>query len=167
MKRLLVLFGAAVRADGRPSETLARRIGYAAAAAEGDPGLVIFCSGGVGRHGPSEASVMARMLGGSVSAGRLHLDEASRDTLETVRAATAYARGHGIGAVVSCTDSYHQPRVRMLFAIHGLRCSALRLPRRGSRGAQWRMRLREVAAIPYDLVAGTAAAWTDRRSRST
>ena len=161
--RLLVLFGAAVRADGSPSETLARRVGYAAAAAEHDPGLTIFCSGGVGRHGPSEGSVMARMLAGSVSASRLHLDEASRDTLETVRAASTYARAHGLTAVQSCTDGYHQPRVRMLFTLQGLRCTALPLPRRGSRRAQWRMRLREAAAIPYDLVAGAAAAWRDRR----
>ncbi len=160
MKRLLVLFGAAVRADGTPSETLARRIDYAAAAAEHDPGLTLFCSGAVGRHGPSEASVMARLLGGNVAADRLYLDEASRDTLETVRAATAYARAHGFGSVVSCTDSYHQPRVRMLFALQGLPCAPLLLPRRGSRRAQWRMRLREAAAIPYDLVAGL---WALRR----
>jgi uncharacterized SAM-binding protein YcdF (DUF218 family) len=160
MKRLLVLFGAAVRADGSPSETLARRIGYAAAAAEHDPGLTIFCSGGVGRNGPSEASVMARLLAGSVAPQRLHLDEESGDTLASVLAATHYARANGFTAVVSCTDSYHQPRVRMLFALQGLRCEPIPLPRRGSRRAQWRMRLREAAAIPYDLVAGL---WAGRR----
>ncbi len=106
---------------------------------------------------------MARMLAGSVSASRLHLDEASGDTLETVRAATRFARSNKLGAVLSCTDSYHQPRVRMLFALQGLRCTALPLPRRGTRRAFWRMRLREAAAIPYDLVAGGAAAWRDRR----
>lgn len=154
-----------MRADGSPSETLARRIGYAAAAAEHEPGLVLFLSGGVGRHGPSEASVMARMLAGAVSASRLHRDEASGDTLATVRAAAAFARAQGITAILSCTDSYHQPRVRMLFALQGLACVALPFPRRGSRRAFWRMRLREAAAIPYDLVAGGAAAWSDRRRR--
>ena len=110
---------------------------------------------------------MARLLGGSVAADRLHLDEASRDTLETVRAACAYARAHSFGSVMSCTDSYHQPRVRMLFALQGLSCAPLLLPRRGSRHAQWRMRLREAAAIPYDLVAGGVAAWRDRAARRT
>jgi uncharacterized SAM-binding protein YcdF (DUF218 family) len=160
---LVVLFGAAVRADGSASPTLARRIGYAAAAMEREAGALLFCSGGVGRHPPSEAAVMAAMLTGTVPRDRIILDEVSADTLQTVRAASAFARARGITRVLTCTDGYHQPRVRMLFRLFGLRTRAVPMPRRGARRQMWRMRMREVAAIPYDLVAGTAAALRDRR----
>lgn len=163
MTLLIVVFGAAVRADGSPSPTLARRVGYAAAAIEREADALLFCSGGVGRFPPSEAAVMAAMLSGTVSRERIVLDEVSADTLQTVRAAAALARARGIGRVLTCTDSYHQPRVRMLFALYGLRARAVPMPRRGARRQMWRMRLREAAAIPYDLVAGVGARWRDRR----
>ena len=156
-RTLAVVFGAAVRAAGNASETLARRVGYAAALAQSDPSVDRFLSGGVGRFGPSEASGMAALLAGAVSAERLHLDETSRDTLETVRAAAALLRRGGYAACLSCTDAYHQPRVRMLFALFGVRCRPVPFARRGPRGLTWRMRLREAAALPYDLVAGAAA----------
>lgn len=153
----MVVFGAAVRPDGSPSATLARRVGYAAAVAENDSAVDLFLTGGVGRFGPSEASVMAAMLAGAVSADRLHLDEHSDDTLQSVRAAAAFARANGYQAILSCTDRYHQPRVRMLFRLFGLSCQAVRLPRRGPRRLQLKMMTREAAALPYDLVAGLAA----------
>jgi uncharacterized SAM-binding protein YcdF (DUF218 family) len=162
-RTLLVLFGAAVRADGSPSPTLARRIGYAAAVAEADPSTDLFCSGAAGQVGPSEASVMAEMLAGSVSASRLHLDEASVDTLQTVRAAASFFRANGYDHCLSCTDAYHQPRVRMLFALYGIRCRPIRLPARGARQLRLKMGVREVAALPYDLVAGIGARIKDRR----
>ena len=153
-RRLIVLFGAAVRADGRPSPTLARRIGYAATTAERDVDTDIFCSGGVGREGPSEASVMARALAPTIAATRIHLDEASEDTLQSVATAAAFARAHGYTSCLSCTDSYHQPRVLMLFAMFGIRCRAIRFMHDGSTRYQTQMWAREVAALPYDVVAG-------------
>lgn len=161
---LIVVFGAAVRADGSPSPTLARRVGYAAAAAERDPAGDLFCSGGVGRYGPSEASVMADMLSGAVSRERIHLDESSRDTLETVRAAVRFMRAHGYTDCLSCTDSFHQPRVAMLFRLHGVRCRSIPFPNRGPRRLRLKLWLREVAALPYDLIAGVWAIIRNGRS---
>ena len=149
-RTLIVVFGAAVRADGQPSPTLARRVGYALAALEGDPGAELFCSGAQGRHGPAEAEVMARLLAGHVAPGRLHLDPDSRDTLETVRAAAAF---------------YHDARVRMLFALYGLRARRIPFALRGGGRLLWRMRLREAAALPYDLVAGVWARLRDRSAQ--
>ncbi|KQS04977.1 hypothetical protein ASG11_12555 [Sphingomonas sp. Leaf357] len=162
-RTLAVVFGAAVRTDGSASPALARRVGYAAAVAEADPNVDLFLSGGVGTHPPSEATVMAEMLDGAVSADRLILDDISADTLQTVRAASAYARAHNYAAILTCTDAYHQPRVRMLFRLMGLASRPVRLAARGSRQLQTKMWLREAAAIPYDFVAGVGAAWRDRR----
>ena len=160
------MFGAAVRPDGSASPTLARRVGYAAALAERDPAIDLFCSGGIGRYPPAEAEVMAQMLSHAVAADRVILDTASRDTLETVRRAAALVRRAGYAECLACTDPYHQPRVRMLFALYGIRCRPVAFPKRGSRRLRRRMRLREAAAIPYDLFAGLGARWRDRRRPS-
>ena len=87
---VIVIFGAAVRPGGRPSTTLHRRVEAAAAfgARFADPLFVP--TGGVGRFGPSEASVMAELL---VSRGvpeeRILLEETGTDTMSSVRAVAA------------------------------------------------------------------------------
>lgn len=164
MKRLIVVFGAAVRPDGSPSATLRRRAQIAARAALADSTAEIFCSGAVGTYPPSEAKVIASLLDGAVAPDRVHLDEVSRDTLQTVRAATAFARTHGFDACVACTDRYHQPRVRMLFALFGMPASSA--SGSVSDSGPWRYRakmaVREAAALPYDFIAGL---WAVRRSQ--
>jgi vancomycin permeability regulator SanA len=157
-RQLIVVFGAAVRADGRPSPTLRRRIDYAAGAAARFPDADLFCSGAAGRVGPSEASVMAEILAKAVDPARLHLDEESVDTLTSVRAAAAYFRAGGYDQCISCTDRYHQARTMMLFAFYGIRARPVMFYRDDVRtAAWWRMRAREGAALPYDFVAGLGA----------
>lgn len=149
---LIVLFGAAVRADGTPSPTLARRIGYAAMAAAAEEGSVIFCSGAAGGAGPSEAAVMARALAErGVAERRLILDAASRDTLQSVLAAGRYIRRGGYGRIVACSDGYHLPRIRLMFAALGIRAEAGPVARRAGGRLRLYMALREAAALPYDL----------------
>ena len=162
-RTLVVVFGAAVRADGTASPALARRVGYAAAVAEADPRTDLFLSGGVGTYPPSEAAVMAELLYGTVTRDRLILDDVSVDTLQTVCAAASYARRHGYTAIRTCTDAYHQPRVRMLFALLGLASRPVRMVARGPKPLQAKMWMREAAAIPYDMIAGVNAAWRHRR----
>ena len=151
----IVIFGAAVRPDGRPSPTLARRIGYGLDAAALWPDAPILCSGAAGRAGPSEASVMARILAArGVAQARLVLDEASRDTLQSVVAAARFARARGAARCVICSDRYHQPRIRLLLGALGVRTAPgpLAPGRGGAPLRHWtRMRLREGVAIPYDL----------------
>lgn len=153
---LIVILGAAVRPDGRASPALNRRIegGFRLAAAHPD-GLV-FCSGGVGRYGPSEASIMAgRLLAKGLAPERLVLDEASLDTLQTVVAAARFIRAEGLPGAIVCTDSYHTPRARLCFAALGIASldgSVKAGPRQMGWPAWLRMRLREVPAIPYDGV---------------
>jgi uncharacterized SAM-binding protein YcdF (DUF218 family) len=155
MTAAIVIFGAAVRPDGRPSPSLARRIGYGLQAAQGWPAAPILCSGGVGKAGPSEASVMAaRLAAGGVDAGRLVLDEASRDTLQSVLAAARFVRDRGLSPCVVVSDRYHIPRIRLLLGALGVATTPgpLAPGRGGAPLPHWtRMRLREALAIPYDL----------------
>ena len=152
---LIVIFGAAVRPDGRASPALLRRIGYGRAAAELHPHAPILCSGGAVRAGPTEASLMAQALAESGAAeARLILDEASLDTLQNVEAAVRHAREGGHPYVVVCSDSYHLPRIRMMLALHGVEARTGPVPwgPAGGSVAHWiGMSLRELLAIPHTL----------------
>ena len=99
---------------------------------------------------------MARVLTArGVAAERLVLDEASRDTLQSAAAVARHVRANGLAGCVVCSDGYHQPRIRLLLALLGVRSEAAPT-RSGARGAgraqRIRMGLREVAAVPYDGV---------------
>ncbi len=151
------MFGAAVMRNGEPTPTLARRIGFARAAAEAMPDALVFCSGRTPHsHGVSEAFVIKRELSAGVDPARLILDEASRDTLQTVLAAARFWRAEALGACWICTDRYHQPRTRMLFRMAGVPTRAAHSPPERDavpRDQRRRNHLREAAAIPYDFVA--------------
>ena len=151
----IVIFGAAVLADGRPSPSLLRRIGYGLKAAGDFPDAPILCSGGVGRAGPSEASIMAQVLHGQgVAPGRLALDEISLDTLQSVIATARLVRLHGLDGALVCSDRYHLPRIRLMLGVLGVatRACPTAKGRAGTRARYWlRMYLREALAIPYDL----------------
>jgi vancomycin permeability regulator SanA len=151
----IVVFGAAVMADGRASPSLRRRIGYGALAAAQWPQAPVFCSGGVGAAGPSEASIIeAGLIGLGVAPARLVLDEASLDTLQSVIAAARFARQGGHQGCVICSDRYHIPRIRLLLAALGVRTVAgpTASGLQGTRLYYWiKMHLREALAIPYDL----------------
>lgn len=148
-----MIFGAAVRADGSPSAALLRRIGYGLQASQAWPDAPILCSGGIGRVGPSEASVMLEVLTrAGVASDRLIPDEASLDTLQSVAVAARLARAQGSRCVVACSDGYHLPRIRLMLAVLGVPTMAG--PSGGARGElkhRLGMALREIPAIPYDV----------------
>lgn len=155
---LIVVFGAAVRADGRPSGALAGRIALARRLVLEQHDAIVFCSGAVGREGPSEASVIADGLHDMVAGERLVLDEASRDTLQTALAAARYARAHGIARCITCTDNWHQPRAWMLLRMFGVAADGAWMTHRPQPVAlRARNYAREALALPYDAVAGAWA----------
>jgi uncharacterized SAM-binding protein YcdF (DUF218 family) len=151
----IVIFGAAVLADGRPSPSLLRRVGYGLKAAAAHPDAPVLCSGGVGRAGPSEASIMAEVLvRHGVAPDRLVLDEVSLDTLQSVIAAGRFVRQRGLDGAIVCSDRYHLPRIRLMLAALGVPTLAGPTAR-GLAGTRLiyglRLYLREALAIPYDL----------------
>src|SRR5579862_1263616 len=146
----IVIFGAAVMADGRASPSLRRRIRYGARAAAAWPDAPVFCSGGVGATGPSEASLMRKeLIAHGVAADRIVLDEESLDTLQSVVAAARFVHRQGLDGCVACSDSYHLPRIRALFAALGVATAAGLTDRgpSGTRAYYWaKMHLREAVA---------------------
>lgn len=149
---LIAVFGAAVWSGGRASPSLARRIRFAVKAADAAPDAVVLCSGGIGRHPPSEAAVMAEgLVAAGVARERLILDEASLDTFDSVVVVARAARERGDAQVVVCSDGYHVPRIRLMLAVLGVRTRAGPCDERPGLPHLLRMSLREALAIPYDL----------------
>jgi uncharacterized SAM-binding protein YcdF (DUF218 family) len=154
---VIVIFGAAVRADGSPSTALRQRVEAAWEFGRDRADILYLPTGGTGRHGPSEASVMAGLLQAQgVPAGRILLEETATDTVSSVRAVGRMlrARGHR-GPVYVATSAYHLPRCLVLMRIAGMDArpvppgpgaAARRFRRR------WYWRLREVPALPADAL---------------
>jgi vancomycin permeability regulator SanA len=150
----ILIFGAAVRPDGHPSTTLQRRVETAIACAKYHPNARFVPTGAVGRHGPSEASVMAaQLMKSGVSRDRILLEETGTDTLSSVRAIWRLSREHGpMGHVMVATSAYHLPRCLILLYLIGIPAMPCKMVSKpgGPRWKRWYWRFREVPALPYD-----------------
>ena len=109
---MIVIFGAAVRPGGRPSTTLHRRVEAAVAFGARFTAPLFVPTGAVGRFGPSEASVMARLLESrGVPPGRILLEETGTDTLSSARAVVHLLRSReGAATVFAASSINHLPR---------------------------------------------------------
>jgi vancomycin permeability regulator SanA len=158
----ILIFGAAVRPDGKPSVTLRRRVETALACAEGHQEVRFIPTGAIGRHGPSEASVMADFLRKSgVPGEKIQLEETGSDTLSSARALARLLRKEASrgGPVMVATSPYHLPRCLILLRLFDVAAKSCRLQPVTSTTTwrtRWYWRLREVPALPYDA---TQALW--------
>ncbi len=151
-----MIFGAAVRPDGSPSNTLRRRVEAAATFGLRQTDPLFVATGAVGRHGASEAAVMAGLLGDfGVAEAAILREETGRDTLSSVRAVTRLLRHRAYcGRVYAATSAYHLPRCVLLLRLAGLdarACPPPAAPAALSLGRRWFWRLREVLALPVDV----------------
>jgi vancomycin permeability regulator SanA len=151
----ILIFGAAVTPNGEPSGTLRRRVEAAIDAARDMESAHFIPTGAVGRYGPSEASVMARLLMESgVSPDRIRLEETGTDTLSSVLAIRRMLReSPEPGPVMVATSSWHVLRCRLLLCLSGIAAHPCPAPA-ADHTIPWLKRLywrlREVPAIPYD-----------------
>ncbi len=155
----IVIFGAAVKRGGVPSAALEQRVRAALGCAARNPGAWFLPTGGVGRHRPSEAAVMARLLRqAGVEPARIVPEENATDTLSSARACARLlrARGHR-GRVLVATSTYHLPRCLALLRLAGFDargCRPFAGPASHRFSVRWFWRLREAVALPYDLAIG-------------
>lgn len=128
----------------------------AAAAFGANLGQPLFVpTGAVGRFGPSEASVMRRLLiADGVAPDRILPEETGTDTLSSVRAVRRLLRARAyVGPVYAASSGYHLPRCVLLLRLAGLRARAAPPPPSPAASSMWKRwywRGREVLAIPYD-----------------
>lgn len=152
----LVIFGAAVRADGTPSGTLRRRVAGALSLGRGMSDARFLPTGGRGATGFVEADVMREMLiDAGVSPEMIVMEREASDTLDSIRLCDALMRVVGdVETVIPCTSRYHIPRCAILFRLLGWRVRTADMP--GDAGLlPWRKLLwyyaKEAAALPYDV----------------
>ena len=151
-----VIFGAGVRPDGSPSGTLARRVHGAWLHGRERAESRYLPTGAIGRHGPSEASVMRDLLiRCGVPGERIVLEERGTDTLSSVVECTRILGelGDEVDRVIVCTSPYHIPRCRLLFRIAGVATEAAAMPSDLSALGlrRWLYYVaREVVATPWD-----------------
>lgn len=119
----IVVLGARVYADGRPSEALAERVLTAAALYRAGLAPRLVVSGGTGKEGHSEARVMraiAREAG--VPDEAIIEDEHGDSTEATVENLAAIARQSGIRTVLAVSHYHHLPRIKLLCTRRGMTC---------------------------------------------
>lgn len=149
----LVVLGAAVWEGERPSPSLRRRAAHAAKLYHsGRAGLVVG-SGGLGRHPPSEAEMIRRLLTeAGVPATAILCEDRSSTTLENVLFSARLLKARGIGRVIVVSDKYHLPRATMCFRALGFSASGSG-PDRADTGTPLRKwifyYLRELVALPW------------------
>ncbi len=160
----IIIFGAGVLRGGRPSPTLRARV--EAAFRCGGPGAHYMPTGAIGRHGPSEASVMANLLiGFGVPPDHITLEETATNTMSSARACAALLASHP-GPIRLASSGYHLLRCRMLLWFAGVRATPCPPPPPGAH--TWYWCLREAVALPVDAILSTAAVIlpASRRSRA-
>jgi vancomycin permeability regulator SanA len=153
-----IIFGAAVKPDGSPSGTLARRVRGAWQLSLRSSQAKFIVTGGQGEHGPTEAQVMkALLLDRGVGEQQIILEENGQDTLQSVLNCARILREQGddVQAVIICSSPYHNYRCQMLFKMLGIKCQRGEMPSdRPALGLRkWLYYyLREAVAAPWDCL---------------
>ncbi len=166
MNDILVVFGAAVRAGGLPSGSLERRLQGALALAASLPDPIFLVTGGRGASGHVEAEVMAGWLAAAgIAPDRIRRDDASADTLASVRACAAMLDRRR-DRIFVCSSNYHNPRCAILFRMLGFTVRIPSMPADrpllGTRKFCYYV-VREVAATAWDVALLLAGGQRDRR----
>ena len=119
--RYAVVLGTQVLPGGRPSRTLDARVRHAARLyGEGRIGRVVV-TGGVGKHPPSEAEVMARILREEgVPEEAVLLENEAESTWDSARLVATMAAEEGVAKVLVVTDPLHCVRTAAAFRRAGL-----------------------------------------------
>jgi uncharacterized SAM-binding protein YcdF (DUF218 family) len=151
---VIIIFGAAVKPDGQPSDTLRYRVAAAARFATRFAHPLFIPTGAKGRFGDTEASVMAHLLQqAGFPASAIVKEETGTDTLSSVRAVARLVARQP--SVYACTSFYHLPRCLVLLRLAGIKaraCPPPPVPASTSQWLRWYWRLRETPALPYDAL---------------
>jgi uncharacterized SAM-binding protein YcdF (DUF218 family) len=119
--RFAVVLGTQVLPGGKPSRTLDARVRHAARLYAAGVVEKILVTGGVGKHPPSEAEVMARILREEgVPEGAVLIEDEAESTWDSARLVAALAAREGVSEVLVVTDPLHCVRTVAAFRRAGL-----------------------------------------------
>ncbi|GAB6051982.1 hypothetical protein JCM17960_08020 [Magnetospira thiophila] len=120
----IVVLGAAVLPDGRPSAALRRRVAVAVRCYFEHETLPLVMSGGAVSHATPESHVMrdlARAAG--VPETAIIVEDRSRNTWQNAQEVRVLAETRGWTHLLLVSDRFHLPRARDMFRRHGLAVS--------------------------------------------
>jgi uncharacterized SAM-binding protein YcdF (DUF218 family) len=144
----VVVLGARVYADGRPSIALADRVRTAASLVRDGHARLLVVSGGPGDGVHHETQAMRRVAeAAGVPPEQILVDRDGVNTRATARNASAILRRHGATSALAVSHGYHLPRVKSAFDREGFRVYTV--PAEESR---------RLLKLPW-YVAREAAAW--------
>jgi uncharacterized SAM-binding protein YcdF (DUF218 family) len=110
-RHAIVVLGASVADDGRPSAALERRLETALAAARRDPAALVVVTGGVVSSSIAEGPAMAAWLKArGIAEARLRVEDRARHTGENADLVVPILQREGITRVTLVTDRYHLSR---------------------------------------------------------
>jgi uncharacterized SAM-binding protein YcdF (DUF218 family) len=146
---VVVVLGAQVLGDGRPSPSLRRRVDRAVAVAleRGIPWFAV--CGGTGGGPMSEAEAMRDLAtAAGIPVDRIVLEDRSTSTFEHVANLRPIAARLDWHRLVIVTDPFHLPRACFLFRRAGFVVEGVAAERRGASARRWWIEgyLREVPA---------------------
>lgn len=152
----LIVLGAQVHRNGRPSAALRGRVLRAVELYHGGYAPRMILTGGVGDAGVSEAAVMqAVAIAHRVPERALVLEPHATRTSESAQAVGTIARRNGWHAVIVVSDPFHLWRSALLFVAEGLAVqTAATDDRYFTRRSRRYYRGREVAALIVQTVRG-------------
>ena len=149
-KNAIVVLGASVLPDGRPSKALCRRLDWAVELLKSGKGDVLVLSGGPVAHPLSEADAMAeRAQVSGVPKDKIRLENQSRNTLENAKFCQAILAKEKFGKVLVVSDDWHLPRALRTFRHFGVEAKGSAAPAGDNPEPPWRYLfclLREAAA---------------------
>ena len=145
----VVVLGARVYADGRPSDALAARVRTACQLYRDGLASKLILSGGPGDGAIHETECMRRMaLALGIKAGDIWVDEAGLNTQATVRNTEAVCSRWQASRILVVSHFYHLPRIKLAFQRDGW--DVYTVPARES------YLLRQ---MPYNMAREVAALW--------
>lgn len=152
----IVVFGAAVGSDGKPSAVLRHRLDAAVKSAEGRSRARFLVTGGLGDHPPAEADAMrGYLLERGIQDRMIMTEPKGLDTLSSaVHCIEILKQRSDVESIVLCSSSFHLPRCWLIFRVLGFaaRTAEIQCDRRILGPSRWlRASVREGPAIVWDV----------------
>jgi vancomycin permeability regulator SanA len=128
-----VVFGARVRASGRPSEAVTDRVLTACALYRAGLVQTLLMSGGPGDGAIHETEAMRTVaIAHGVPARAIWLDRHGLDTQATVRQTVALCQARGVQRILAVSHFYHLPRVKLTYRRAGWDVATVPADERGA-----------------------------------
>ncbi|MCX2560369.1 YdcF family protein [Acetobacter farinalis] len=127
----IIIFGAALRADGSPSPALQHRVQAAVQFGAHQTNPLYLVTGGVPRAGHTEAAVMHRLLtDAGVAPEKILVEPAATDTFDSILYCTKILQEQSLEecTLALATSTYHMPRCLLLMRLAGWRVRAVPFP---------------------------------------